>query len=252
MKNCMVLLRRDLMLIKMNMMKRIGIVFGCSLLINLLSVLQGQKWILIEGLMGVEAAAFRENHLAFPVYWMLVSLSGILVSFDFVRPDFYEYSSNILVRVRKKYFWLSKVLAGALLSLLLAALFMVTYGAAGFLFSSMYGEPLLELYQWRGVLPYLFCGIFSGYCIFQMMALFFKEAAGMIVVLIYLVLGISSEGFWYPVNHLMAVRALEINPLGTGTFGENMIFNGVIIAAAVIIGFVVIDRIDVFSRKEFE
>lgn len=252
MKTCLVLLRRDLMLIKMNMMKRIGIVFGVSLLINLLSVLQEQKWILTEGLTGVEAAVFRENPMSFPVCWMLISISGILISFDFVRPDFYEYSSNILVRVRKKYFWLSKVLAGALLSLLLVLLFIVTYGAAGFLYSSVYGEPLLEPYQWRGVLPYLFCGIFSGYCIFQLVALFFKEAAGMIIVLAYLILGMSSDGFWYPVNHLMAVRSLEMNPLGVGTFTENMIFNGVIIAAVIITGIAVIDRIDVFSRKEFE
>lgn len=239
------------MLIKMNMMKRIGILFGISLLVNLLSVLQGQKRVLAESLIGVEAAALRENPLAFPVGWILILISGILVSFDFVREDFYEYSSNILVKVRKQYFWVSKMLSGALLSLLLVVLYGVSYGAAGWLCASLSGETLTEI-PWQGICPYLFCGIFSGYCIFQLTALFFKEIAGALIVLGCFTLGMTSDAFGYPINHLMAVRSLELNPLGVSTFAENMLFEGAVIAAVILAGFAVIGRIDVFSRKESE
>ncbi|MFQ9892641.1 MAG: hypothetical protein ACLRWH_05650 [Emergencia sp.] len=250
MKTCLFLLRRDLMLIKMNMLKRIGILFGMSLAMSLLSGIQGQKWLLVDSLVGIEASTFQENPFSFPVGWMLISISGILISFDFVRMDFYEYSSNILVRVRKKHFWLSKMLAGAFLSLCLVLLYAFVYGVSGLLYAALNGEKLMEISQWCRICPYLFFSIFLGYCVFQLAALFFKEVVGAMVVLIGFTLGMGSDAYWFPVNHLMAVRSLEINPLGTATLLENLIFVGAVIAAAIFIGAISIDRIDVFSRKE--
>ena len=187
MKTCLVLLRRDLMLIKMNMLKRIGILFGVSLVVSMLSTMQGQKWILMDSLMGIEAAVFRENPLAFPAGWALLSLSGLFISFDFVRMDFYEYSSNILVRVRKRYFWLSKMLVGAILSVGLVLLYAFVYGVSGLLYAALNGEKLMEISQWCRICPYLFFSIFLGYCVFQLAALFFKEVVGAMVVLLSLI-----------------------------------------------------------------
>lgn len=250
MKTCLILLRRDLRLLKMNMLKRVGVLFAVSLAVSLLSTIQGQRWILMDSLTGIEAAVFRENPLAFPAGWALIAISGVLVAFDFVRADFYEYSSNILVRVRKRYYWLSKMMAGAVLSLFLVLLYALVYGVANLLYTTLNGESLLTFAQWRGISPYIFIGIYFGYCIFQLMALLFKEVVGVLVVLACFTLGMASDSFWFPVNHLMAIRSLEMNPLGVAGLGQNLLFIGVIIAAAILAGGMLIERIDIFSRKE--
>lgn len=242
--------RRDLMLIKMNLCKRMEILFALTLLISLLTALQGQKWVLTDSLTGIESAVFRENPLSFPAGWILISLSAVLVSFDFVREDFYEYSSNILVRVGKRYFWLSKIFTGTLLSILLVLLYGIVFAVTDFLFVSLHGEGLMDFALQCSVYPYLFCSMFLGYCLFQLIALFFRQAAGVIIVLVCFTLGMTSNSYWYPINHLMAIRSLELNPLGVSTLAENLLFIGAVTVTVIFAGFLAIDRIDVFSRKE--
>lgn len=252
MKVCFALLRRDLMLIKMNMVKRVGILFLVSLTVNLLSVLQGQAWFLQESLMGIEAAIFRENPLSFPAGWMLISISGILISFDFVRSDLYEHCAGIIVRVKRSYFWLSKVLAGLILSMALLVLYTLTYGAADLLYFFQQEKWLIGAGQWCRICPYLLGGIFFGYCVFQLTVMVFREAVGIIATLVCFCAGLASESLCYPVNHMMAARSLMFNPLGSASPGASLLYVCGMILFMSFAGAALIGRIDVFSRKESE
>lgn len=244
-----VLLKRDLILMKMNIVKRIFTLIGLSLLLNMIIVIRGDETVLLRSIMGIDASCFRENPMTFPVSWLIMTISGVLVSFDFVKEDFYEYASSIIVRTKRRYFWMSKMIVGVILSIGLALLYFVSFALATEFFLRVEGNIFIDCRENPEICICVFLGIFTAYSIFQLFALLFGECVGVLIVLMSFVLGLGTDSKWYLINHIMPVRVLGMYNADFLSVIKSLFFVGILLFVVTLLGGIITEKTDVFSRK---
>lgn len=244
-----VLLKRDLMLMKINMVRRIFALIGLSLLLNMIIVIRGDETMLLRSIMGIDASFFRENPMTFPVSWLIMTISGILVSFDFVREDFYEYASSIIVRTKRRYFWMSKMVVGLILSIGLAVLYFISFTLANEMFLCIEGNNFMDFRKVPEIYTCIFVGIFTAYSIFQLFALLFGEGIGVFITLISFVLGLGTDSKWCLINHIMPVRVLGLYNGDFLSVTKSFFVVGILLFVVTLLGGIITEKMDVFSRK---
>lgn len=253
MRTFCLLLKRDMLLIKANVMKRMLIVFFVSFVLNVLSAMRGNTTFLVYSLAGVDALSLKNNPAAFPIFWILIQMSGILVSYDFVKDDLFEYATNIIPKIgRRRLFWESKMMAGVVISGMLTFLYFVSCTFAEVCFLHLFKQGIMDWRIYVASFVRMFIGIFIGYCLYQVISILCKEVIGVLVVLVFFCFGITSESSWIPLNHMMLMRSLYFNEMGSTTVQQNIIFYISVIVVLFLAGIWVINSVDIFSRKDDE
>lgn len=252
MQELLLLLKRDTLLIKMSSGKRLIYVSLVSLLLNALYYFNDTPSLIRRSLLGVDAPSILENPLMFPVHWLLLQLSGIFVLYDFFRRDFYENASCVLVRLEKRgRFGQSKLTAGAIVCLLLTVIHGCIYVGIGILLPQTPDPEEQKLTTGACLLSmlFLFFGMFTAYCIFQLAALLSNTGIGMIAALLFLCMGITSESACFPINHIMPIRSRMIDPAGTSAFWQSALSAVLLLIILFIAVRAAVSKLDVYGNE---
>ena len=252
MKEFLVLLKRDLLLIKMHCRKRMLMVLFVSAALNLLYCVIGEPELVRRSLIGVDAFSLAENPGIFPVHWILLQLSGVFILYDFVRTDFYEHACGILVRLEKrKRFGQSKFAAGMCVCLVMALLHGCVYAGTGLLWTQMAeGKNAglrISLYLMSSV--FLFMGMTIACSIFQTVSLWLNEGIGVAAAICVLCAGMTGVSPWFPVNQVMPVRSRMLDLSGDVCFWQSAAGFGVLLACLLVCMSVFVSTADVYGKE---
>lgn len=84
--------------------KEIFLFLISMLLLDLSAVFMGKVMIFIRGIEGITAEEFLSFPGSMPYVWIWMNTGSVLISFDIVRKDIFVHASNIIVKLKHRYY----------------------------------------------------------------------------------------------------------------------------------------------------
>lgn len=240
MKNAMVgLIKRDGWLL-LHQWRRILVLWGSILLMDIILALYERNTIIEQEILGVTVQKFLAEPDKFPIQWIWNQVGILIIVIDFVRKDLSLYSSCFLPHIQeRKWYWYSKLFCGGILALGI------------FLFQMLEKYFILAIYDntdycikidgtmlvKSGIL--LLLGMCTIYWLYAVVSLLLNEIIGFIVCVAYVVLGLPIKmpafycaGFMY----------------NRGSIGMAIAMMGIVLIFALVAGTKKLNNMDILSE----
>ena len=202
------LIRRDLHLLKSISLKRAVMYAASVVMLDIFFLLAGSEGLFMRSVYGVTAEMFRQEPGLFPYQWLWLQLGPVLTAFDFVREDLYDHSSNVIVKLKyRAYYWISKLVSGAVYCLIIAAFCAAEKTLVMKLFMvGEWGNVYIETAEILQFAVGLFLCVFALFCIYSLLSIILPDIVSFLAVILYICAGLPSGSKILMVNHIMLCR----------------------------------------------
>lgn len=237
-----ILLKRDIELGKSTERRRFFLFLISMLLLDISTVLAGKVMIFIRGIEGITAEEFLSFPGSMPYVWIWMNIGSVLISFDIVRKDIFVHASNIIVKLKHRYyFWMSKMLYGVCLTFLITTIIVIEKVMLIALLQRQYVSIVFFSYQEMfKVYLYTFLCSYSLYSIYHTISLFENEIFAFLLTVIVVLIGMPMKASFLFTNVFMLSR--------TDGFG-GVLVTIIVVAGSFLIGAVKITTTDITIRR---